>query len=168
MADVRRTTSSADTSRAILVIPEWAWAGLLGGLASALVFLIRDLAVGQYLYTPSVLGTAWVEGLNAAREVEASSGIAVVYHVIHFVAWFVLAFIANWIVRRADEDESKRWMPWAAFALALAAIGIGDRLLSTTLLGHTPIWVGGIAGLAACGGFLIWRHPGTPSGPAAE
>ena len=142
-----------------LVIPEWLWAGLLGGLAVAVVFWVRDLAVGELLHTPTVLGTALLEGVAAAREVEAAGGTAVVYHVLHVVAWVLTGFVAALLFRRAETDARQRWLPLAGLAIGLAAVGVADHWLASTALGRTPIWIGGIAGLAACGGFLAWRHP---------
>jgi hypothetical protein len=49
------------------MLPEGLEAGLVGAFAVVAVYLMRDVATGEPLNTPSVLGTLLFEGLDAAR-----------------------------------------------------------------------------------------------------
>lgn len=146
--------------RVTLVLPEWLEAGFLGGFAVAIVFAARDVSIGQPFHTPSVLGTLLFDGLEAARRVHSAPGAAAAYNVVHFVFWIALALITAQLLRRAEDDRALWWLPMAALAVALVGlIGI-DLLIGETALGAAHLWLGGVAGIAAMGGFLLWRHPG--------
>lgn len=150
--------------RSSLVLPEGLEAGLLGGLAVAAVFFVRDYASGEPTYTASVLGTLLLHGVDAARDVrnapESAAGEAAVYHTVHFVAWVVLGFLASGLASRADRNPSLRGLVWACFAgSVLVLLGL-DAWVAEAGLARQYLWTGGVAGLASMAGYLIWRHPG--------
>jgi hypothetical protein len=145
--------------RSSLVLPEGLEAGLLGGLAVALVFFARDLASGEPIYTPSVLGTLVLRGVEAAREVRSAPGEAAAYHTLHFAVWVVLGFLASGLAGRAEGSPSLRGLVWACFAGALLVLVGLDFWVAETGIGRQHLWTGGLAGLASMAGFLVWRHP---------
>jgi hypothetical protein len=142
-----------------LVLPEGLEAGLLGGLAVVLVYLVRDVWIGQPMHTPSVLGTLLLDGLEAARTVRFDGPAAIGYHAAHFAAWAALGFAASAVFALAEERPQLGWLPLAGLVLALLLLSVLDGLVGETLLARPHLWVGGIAGLAAMGAFLVWRHP---------
>ena len=97
--------------RTRLFLPEGAEAGLIGGGAVALVFLMRDCAIGEPLHTPSVLGMLVLSGVEAAREVRSATGAAVIYNVAHFTVWMVAGFAASALMKLAETREGLRPLP---------------------------------------------------------
>jgi hypothetical protein len=142
------------------VLPEGVEAGLVGGLAVALVFLARDAWLGSPLHTPSVLGALLFAGLDAAHEMRSDGGMAAAYNAVHFAAWVAFGFVGSWLLTRAEEED--RWRPLAVGVLTgalLLALVVGGTV-GATPLGRTHLWAGAAAGLLAMGVFLAWRHPG--------
>jgi ABC-type Fe3+-siderophore transport system permease subunit len=149
-----------DRLRSPLVLPEWIEAGLLGGGTVAAVFLFRDWLLGEPLHTPSVLGVLLFQGVEAARATTSASGAAVVYTAIHFGMWIAVGLAAAQVMRRAEDEPKLWWLPVASLALALLCLLALDVWVGETGLTRPYLWLGGVAGLAALGGFLCWRHPG--------
>jgi ABC-type Fe3+-siderophore transport system permease subunit len=152
--------------RSPLILPEWLEAGLLGGFAVAAVFLVRDALLGEPLHTPSVLGVLLFQGLEAARATTSAPAAAVAYHAIHFSVWVVVGLVATRVMRRAEDEPGLWWLPLASLALALLFLVALDAWVRETGLTRPRLWLGGAAGLATLGGFLLWRHPGALPWPA--
>ena len=146
--------------RSPLVLPEWIEAGLLGGLVVAAVFLVRDSLLGEPLHTPSVLGVLLFQGLEAARSTTSAPGAAAAYNAIHFSVWVMVGFVGAQVVRCAEDEPRLWWLPLASLALALLFLVALEGWVRETGLTRPHLWLGGLAGLAALGGFLFWRHPG--------
>ena len=152
--------------RSPLVLPEWIEAGLIGGLAVAAVFLVRDSLLGDPLHTPSVLGVLLFQGREAARATTSAPGAAAAYHAIHFSVWIVVGLIGTQVMRWAEDEPRLWWLPLASLGLALFFLAAVERWLGETGLTRPRLWLGGAAGLGALGGFLLWRHPGVLRRPA--
>jgi hypothetical protein len=153
--------------RSSLVLPEWVEAGLLGGFVVAAVFLVRDSLLGEPLHTPSVLGVLLFQGLEAARSTTSAPGAAAAYHAIHFSVWVVVGLVGAQVMRRAEDEPRLWWLPLASLALALFFLVALEGWVRETGLTRPRLWLGGLAGLAALGGFLLWRHPGALRRPAS-
>jgi hypothetical protein len=149
-----------ERARSSLVLPEWIEAGLLGGLAVAAVFLVRDALLGEPLHTPSVLGVLLFQGVEAARATTSAPGAAVAYHAIHFSVWVLIGLVGAQVVRRAEDEPGLWWLPLASLAVAVLVLVGLEGWVRETGLTRPRLWLGGLAGLAALGGFLLWRHPG--------
>lgn len=152
--------------RSPLVLPEGIEAGLIGGLAVAAVVLARDLWIGDPMRTPGVLGALLIGGADAARSGPLKAGSAAFYHAIHFFAWIAVGFAASDLIRRAERTGA-RWVPPLAAALAVLALGALDLWVQRAGIERLHLWVGGLAGLATMGAFLVWRHPGAVRVPPA-
>jgi hypothetical protein len=142
------------------VLPEGVEAGLVSGLAVVVVFLVRDLLTGDWLHTPTVLGTLVLEGPAQARTVVSSPGVAAVYSLIHFGTWMVAGFGTGFLVRRVEHHQADArfllaaWIVWVVlswFAL--------DAWVHDSGLARTHLWVGGVAGAVVLALFFAWRHP---------
>ena len=155
----RARESGRSAIRSSLILPEWLEAGLLGALAVAGVFLLLDAAAGDPLRTPAILGTLLVRGPSSGGS-PAASGAAAAYHLVHFVAWIALGLAATRLVRRAEDRPGRRFPLPIGLALYLATLLAAGFALSGTAVGRGPLWLGGLAGLAALVAFLAWRHPG--------
>jgi hypothetical protein len=136
------------------VLPEGLEAGLAGALAVALVFLARDLWIGEPLHTPTVLGVLILQGAEAARETRSAPGAAALYNAVHFAVWTAAGFVSAWAAGRPQRGALiVVGMAWVVSALLL------DALVAETGLGRSHLWLGGVAGTAAMGAYLAWRHP---------
>jgi len=141
------------------VLPEGLEAGLIGGLTVVLVYALRDVLAGELLRTPSVLGNLLVHGAAGIGRPTGDVGEAVAYHAAHFAAWTALGFAASWAYSRARESAGARWLLRAGTVGALLVMVALDGAVDGAGLSRLQLWVGGLAGLAAMGGFLAWRHP---------
>ncbi len=144
--------------RAPLVLPEGIEAGLVGAVAVAAVFLVRDVWLGDPLRTPAVLGTLLLEGATAVRTQGPVAGAAVVYHAFHFLAWTALGFVGAALMARVERTRA-RWLLPIAGLLALVPLFAFDAYATTAHLERLHLWVGGLTGIVAMGAFLAWRHP---------
>jgi hypothetical protein len=145
--------------RSPLVLPEGIEAGLIGGLAVAGVFFLRDVWLGDPLHTPSLLGTLLLSGAAALRAQGPVAGAAALYHVFHFGAWVALGFAGSALMAWAERTRT-RWLPPLAGLLALVPLAVLDVFVRTAQLARMHLWLGGLTGMVAMGAFLAWRHPG--------
>jgi hypothetical protein len=152
--------------RSPLVLPEGVEAGLVGGLAVAAVFFVRDLWLGSMMRTPTLLGTLLVAGVDAARSGAPVAGAAALYHTFHFLAWTALGFAGSALMTWAERTQT-RWVPPLAVLLAIVPLGVLDIFVRTAQIERLHLWAGGLVGIAAMGAFLAWRHPGAVSRTAA-
>jgi lysylphosphatidylglycerol synthetase-like protein (DUF2156 family) len=148
-----------DPPREPLVLPEGIEAGLIGGLAVAVVFFAHDAWLGDPMRTPAVLGTLLVSGAEVARTQPPADGTAALYHAVHFFAWVAFGFVASALVKRAERTGS-RWLPLVGAVAALLPLAALDLLVQGAGLDRLHLWAGGLGGIAAMGAFLAWRHPG--------
>src|SRR5262249_28177999 len=73
-------------------------AGILGGLALAVWFLVIDLIAHQPLRTPAFLASA----LMGRAEVQFSAGLIAVYTVVHFLAFIIVGLVVTWLIERTE------------------------------------------------------------------
>ena len=149
-----------DLPRSTLILPEWMEAGMLGAVTVGLFFLVRDVWIGEPLHTPSVMGILLVEGFESARHTTSAPGAAALYNGVHFAIWMLLGLAAARVMRQAEDDASRRWMPVALGIVSLALLFGLEFALPETPLTRLRLWWGGVLGLLAMGAFLTWRHPG--------
>jgi hypothetical protein len=148
-----------EPARAPLVLPEGIEAGLIGGLAVAGVFFVHDAWTGDPMQTPSILGALLVAGSQAARSAAPAAGSAALYHAVHFFAWVALGFAASAVMRHAERTGARWIAPLAALVALLPLVAL-DLWVQRAGMGRLHLWMGGLAGIAAMGAFLAWRHPG--------
>jgi hypothetical protein len=150
----------SDPRQTDFVLPEGLEGGLVAGLAVVAVFLVRDLFAGDWIHTPTVLGTLILEGPEQARGVVSSPGVAAIYTLLHFSTWVMAGFATRFLVRRVEKHRADArillavWIAW----VALSWLGL-DAWIHDSGLVRTHLWAGGLAGAVAMGGFFAWRHP---------
>lgn len=154
-----------------LALPEGLEAGLASGIAVVVVYLLHDLAsAGDWLYTPTVLGTLLRSGADAAGMVvadptAAEPGVAALYHAVHFSAWTVAGFVGASLVRLAERRPELRFIPVLCAVSLIAFFFALDGEVRATGLGRLHLWAGGLVGAAAGIAVLMWRHPGSMRAP---
>jgi hypothetical protein len=83
--------------------------GVLGALAVAVLFLIRDLTLGVPFLTPSVLGQVILQGATTPITDRALPGAVVAYTVLHFAAFVLFGMVLAGLVRTATTQPSLRF-----------------------------------------------------------
>jgi hypothetical protein len=84
-------------------------AGVLGALAVAALFLIRDLTRGVPFLTPSVLGQIILEGSTAPATDRALLGPALAYTGLHFAVFILFGMLLAGFARAATTQPSLRF-----------------------------------------------------------
>ena len=108
-----------------------------------------------------------LSGAAAARAQAPVAGAAALYHAFHFLAWVALGFAGSALMAHAERTRT-RWLPPLAALLALVPLAVLDVFVRNAQLERTHLWLGGLVGILAMGGFLAWRHPGAVRSEAAE
>ncbi|MBI3129245.1 MAG: hypothetical protein HYZ11_16680 [Candidatus Tectomicrobia bacterium] len=158
----------ATGARARSVLMEGIASGLLGALAVALWFFLRDLLEGQPLHTPGALGqslAALLEGRAARAAAPGDSfpgSLVFIYSVVHGLA-FVAAGIGGALVL----DFGRRNPGWELYAvLFLATLGMWFTFLGMMLVGVifeavtiVDILIAHLLAALAMGAYFWRRHP---------
>lgn len=154
------THSDRPGSESDLVLPEGLEVGLIGAGTVVLVYLFRDLGAGNWLHTPTVLGTLILRGPEAARTVVSDPGIAVVYNLIHFALWIAIGFTGSALMKLAERRPELRFLPLFLLAGMIALCFALDAEVRETYLGRVHLWIGALTSGSAVTAYLLWRHPG--------
>lgn len=156
------TGELAERNRAHGTVREGVIAGVLGGTAVALYFLVVDAIAGRLLYTPSVLGGAITSILWPAENPSQ------LQHVLLFTIIHYLAFAAIGVAATAMIHGSVRHAPMLAglmilfVAFEVAFYGFTYVISLWTPMQEIPWYHAGIANLIAAflmGRYLWSRHP---------
>ena len=83
--------------------------GVLGALAVAALFLVRDLTLGIPFLTPSVLGQVILQGSTLPVTDRALPGPALAYTGLHFAVFIVLGLLLAGFARAATTQPSLRF-----------------------------------------------------------
>lgn len=145
--------------RPSLALPEGIEAGLIGGFSVALVYLVRDLTVGNALQTPGVLGTLLLEGATTGVSNDPSAGAAAAFHCAHFAVWMAIGLLASAGVRQVEASRWPLGLMWAAIGVAVVLTVSFDSWASASGLPRVHLWAGALVGLGFMGAYLIWLHP---------
>ena len=145
------------------IVFEGAAAGLLGGSAVAVWFLIVDTIRGHPFRVPDALGHILLH-LGGGGVTEGAAAHVIVYTVFHFAAFIVVGIAASTILRRSESQPS---ILAGAFLLFVIFEG-GFFLLLIVLTSQsqrlgTPAWymvsIGNLLAAAVMGWFLWRRYP---------
>lgn len=157
MADSRSVASRRPSVSAVL--QDGLLAGMLGAFVTIAVFLVADALAGAPFRTPSVLYALVFEGSEAAARAPIEITHAVAYNALHLVVWlaagFVLAALAAW-----TELHPRLWyLVFVAVLFGFFAFLWVSGAFGVPGLGQHHLWIGGLLGVGAMVGFLLWRHP---------
>ncbi|MGI9590037.1 MAG: hypothetical protein ACR2P8_01615 [Myxococcota bacterium] len=151
--------------RPSLALPEGIEAGLIGGFSVALIYLIRDLSVGDPLFTPGVLGTLLIEGAATGVSRDPSAGAAAAFHLIHFSAWMVLGLLATFGVRQVEAGSWHVGTIGVGVAVAVVLTVSFDSWAAAAGLPNVHLWAGAMVGFGFMGCYLLWLHPDLAQNP---
>jgi hypothetical protein len=145
------------------VAREGVLAGVVGGVVVAIWFLGYDLASGDVLRTPTILGAMIFQGSEGAAAAHASVALVLGYTVLHFFA-FVAFGLGIAILLAASE-----WEPFLALGVFLLFavfevffVGFVTVLDSSVVsqLGWWKIVAGNILALLAMAAYFMQGHRG--------
>lgn len=137
-------------------------AGVLGGALVALWYLVFDIAKGQPLRTPTVLGEMVFSGDFAppVRPIvpEAVAGMTAV----HFLVFALAGMALTYLVHLSARNPAWRMGVWIGLVIGFGLFG-GITYMVTTASGHElPGWSvfgGSLVGFAGMALYLWRRHP---------
>lgn len=145
--------------RPSLALPEGIEAGLIGAFSVALVYLLRDLSVGDPFHTPGVLGTLLLDGAGTGVSNDPSAGAAGAFHCVHFAVWMVIGLLASAGVRLVEASRFPLGLMWASIGVAVVLAVSFDSWAAASGLPRVHLWAGSLVGLGFMGSYLIWLHP---------
>ena len=139
-------------------------AGVSGGATIAIWFLILDAIQGRPLYTPSLLGTALVQGqeLTSVDDLPVSFGMVVLYTLVHGLAFCVVGYITARLFVAAERH------PPFIFGLLLLFIFFFCGFMTVAFLFALPVLqaltipmvvAGNILAAFVMGAYLWRLHP---------
>jgi hypothetical protein len=81
---------------------EAVYAGIFGGSAVAIFFLVSDILSGQPLFTPSLLGSVLVLGADATDAVAVRLDAVLYFSIIHIAAFTALGALVSFVVHEVE------------------------------------------------------------------
>jgi hypothetical protein len=147
------------------VLQEGVIAGVIGAVLVIAWFFAFDIARGQPLLTPTLLGTAVFHGVNASVGAGPVLGLIVGYTIIHFVAFILFGIVAASLIS-VSEREPPVFISFVILFVAFEVFFVGlVGAFSRSLLGELAWWSVLIANLLASVGMLWYffdRHRALP------
>jgi hypothetical protein len=140
-------------------------AGLIGALAVAAFFLAVDVARGRPLQTPSILGTALLDGPSAVARPElihVSLGIVAFFTLVHFTAFAVVGRIAASLVAIGERYKDASFGAFLLIVMSLYGFEAACSLFASDVVGALGAWEMFAANLLAVIGMTAYfwhRHP---------
>lgn len=142
-------------------------AGLTGGAAIAVWFLILDTLAGHPLYTPSLLGAALFNELIPladAKDIPISLNMVLAFSCVHGLVFAAIGTIGSWLLSFAEREPYLGLAGLFLFLLIVfefgflaAAVLFSDVILYA--LSWIAIMVGNALAAVAMGVYLWYRHP---------
>lgn len=134
--------------------------GVLGALAVAALFLVRDLTLGIPLLTPSVLGQIILQGARTPITDRALIGPALAYTGFHFAAFILFGILLAGLARVATTQPSLRFAVIMLFiffeffftGLSFMFFEATQALFPLALVLFANLFAGVVMGL------YLWRH----------
>jgi hypothetical protein len=138
-------------------------AGILGGLAVAIWFLIVDTIAGHPLYTPSLLGAMLLNLFEVRTTAEVNIGYVAFYSLFHFAAWAAIGVLLTFVVHKADKQPTVLALAFMAMVVVtLASLGYTAILTYFSPLGSLAwynVLIGNALAIVAINAYLWRTHP---------
>ena len=147
-------------------IPEGVLVGLTGACAVAIWFFLYDLATGQPLRTPALLGSALFLGLRDPGAVHVTAGGVLKYTMVHGVAFIGFGLVMAGLFRLADRERTAlfaAFMLLCCFEVFFIAMVL---MFAERLVEDIPVWsiaTGNLIATVCMLGILFRRHHRMPS-----
>lgn len=135
--------------------------GTIGALIVALWYLVLDVAVGQPLQTPTLLGGVLFQG-RVLPKGSVVPELVLGYTALHLVFFVVLGMGLTLVVHLATRHISLRMGVWIGLIVAFCFLAGLTYMLTAASGEHLPLWAvigGSLLGIASMGWYLWRRHP---------
>jgi hypothetical protein len=135
--------------------------GILGACAVALFYLCLDIARGEPLLTPSVLGQAFVLHDPVTPGVVETSAV-IAYTIFHFIAFAAFGVVLASLTRAADQSNLARYAEFQVLIVFLVFFYGVVSVASEVVRGTLPfvgVLVANIIAGALMVGYLWRNHP---------
>jgi hypothetical protein len=143
------------------VLFEGSLVGITGAIVVALWFLVQDLAVGQPLRTPALLGAALFDGVRDPAVVSVTPRLVVGYTLVHLALYIAFGLAAAGLFALA-ELQPRVLFP---MFMLVCCLTVGFLAMVTFIAqwlsdAHAPwaVLAGNVLGAAAMGAVLVPRH----------
>jgi hypothetical protein len=143
------------------VLGEGALTGLIGGAVVAVWYLIIDMAKGQPLHTPNVLGQVFV-GRDTTPGFHIVPQAVAEYSILHFAVFILVGLLLVWLAHLSARNPSLRMGVWLGLVIGFMFI-LGHLVMFYSLTDQRFPWFtsvgGGILGVGSMAWLLWRRHP---------
>ena len=162
MATPTVSTFSSDTTR---VYQEGIVAGILGGLAVAVWFLVVDLVQGRPLYTPTVLGQAlFGRGAGPAtyQGLPPSLEMVAMFTWVHLLVFAVVGVVVSRLIAMVERHPSLGFGFVLLFVILEACFTAAMMIVAAPVLQALTwpaILVANLLAAAVMAGYFWLRHP---------
>jgi uncharacterized membrane protein YgdD (TMEM256/DUF423 family) len=135
--------------------------GLVGAIVVAVWYLILDVAHGQPLSTPNVLGQVFVRGDTVPTAHIIPQAVAE-FSVLHLIVFLVLGVGLVWLAHLASRNPSLRMGVWLGLVIGFLLF-LGHLVMLAMITRQRLPWLtaigGSILGIGSMALFLWNRHP---------
>lgn len=137
-------------------------AGLIGGTAVAIWFLVIDTAIREPLFTPAALGTLLFRGGGGPENVVISTGTVLGYTLVHYAAFLLFGVILSGLTRQVERHPPLvfglmiLFVVFEVFFIAMVAV-LGSWILEA--LAWWSVLVGNLLAAVTMGAYMWKVHP---------
>ena len=142
------------------VAEEGTWIGLIGAGVVALWFLIRDVAAGHPLRTPSVLGQVLLMGKSTPDVDRLDFAGIILYTAAHVFVFLLFGMAVAHLVRWSVKNHFVRYallQVFLAFELFFCVVLLVFREETRSLFPLSSVLIANTLAAIAIG-FYLWRH----------
>jgi len=136
--------------------------GMIGALVVAAWFLVLDVAAGQPLRTPALLGNVLLHGTTGTGIVTIAPLEIAAYTGFHFVAFIVVGVFLSYMMTLFERFPIMFFVLLVLFLCLQAGFFVLDAILGAQMMHQLKPWsvvVGNLLAAAAMAVFLWKRHP---------
>ena len=135
-------------------------AGLIGATIVAAWFLIYDAARGAPFRTPTLLGSAALQGVQNPQAVPVSTGLVIQYTVLHGVVFALVGILIAFLIVSAQRQPARLLMLVIALLCFEVLFLAGVVWLARPVLDDVAWWSILLANVLAAGGMLAYFFVG--------
>ncbi len=137
--------------------------GFLGGLLAAALIaaahLVHDVAIGEPLRTPAILGALLFDGLDAAHRAPVTGLRVLQFAIVHVLTWLTLGGLTAYLVSLVESFPKLWHLVFGVVFFAWASLLYLAGAFSVPGLPPLHLWLGVLLGAATLVVFLARRHP---------
>ena len=136
--------------------------GMIGALVVAVWFLVLDLAAGQALRTPALLGNVLLHGTMGSGIITVTPLEVAAYSAFHFVAFIAVGIFLSYMMTLFERFPIMFFVLLVLFLCLQAGFFVLDAILGAQMMNQLRPWtvvVGNLLAAAAMALFLWKRHP---------